>query len=85
MRWKGKLVRNFKKFTKVKHKGADRLPTIIGGRDLEEYCGTSRRVMDDWLKELREAESQQTQREREAQELFDWQPPARRDKGKPRW
>ena len=85
VRWKGKLVRNFKKFTKVKHKGADRLPTIIGGRDLEEYCGTSRRVMDDWLKELREAESQQTQREREAQELFDWQPPARRDKGKPRW
>ena len=85
VRWKGKLVRNFKKFTKVKHMGADRLPTIIGGRDLEEYCGTSRKVMDDWLKELQEAESQQTQREREAQELFDWQPPARRGKGKPRW
>ena len=85
VRWKGKLVRNFKKFTKVMHKGADRLPTIIGGRDLEEYCGTSRKVMDDWLKELQEAESQQMQQEREAQELFDWQPPARRGKGKPRW
>ena len=76
-RWKGKLVRNVKRFTKVRHTGADRLPTIIGGRDLEEHCGASRKVMEDWLKELQDAESQQTQREREAQELFDWQPPTR--------
>ena len=73
-RWEGRLVRNVKRFSKVKHVGADRLPTIIGGRDLEAHCGETRKVMEDWLRELTEAEGRLSQQEKEADELFNWQP-----------
>nr|KAG5710889.1 hypothetical protein BaRGS_027040 [Batillaria attramentaria] len=82
MRWRGRLVPNYKKFRKVLHAGAGQLPRIIGGRDLVEHCGESRKEMDDWLKEMQRAESQTTQREREALELFDYQPAAARKKSR---
>lgn len=74
VKWEGKLVRNFKRFSKVLHTGANRLPRIIGGRDLVEYLGQSRKELDDWLRENQIAESQQLQRDREAEELFEWKP-----------
>lgn len=74
MMWKGKLVPNFKKFCKVPHAGAGQLPRIIGGRDLEEHCRSSRKEMDNWLQDMQRVETQQTQRDREAQELFNYQP-----------
>ena len=80
--WEGKLVRNFKKFNKVKNAGADALPRIIGGRDLEEFCQSTNKVMDDWLKQMQEEETQRTEREKEAQDLFNWRPTVRGRKGK---
>ncbi|XP_076437770.1 uncharacterized protein LOC143276963 [Babylonia areolata] len=73
-RWKGRVVPNFKKFAKVQHAGADRLPRIIGGRDLEEHSRCSSKLMDEWLKDLTDAESQQQQKDKEAQRLFEWRP-----------
>lgn len=73
MLWERRLVHNFKKFRKYKHPGAGRLPRIIGGSDLTEHCAESKKL-DGWLKELQVAESQESQREKETDALFDWKP-----------
>ncbi|XP_046365515.2 nibrin-like [Haliotis rufescens] len=75
--WNGKLVKNFKRFRKSSHAGANFLPRIIGGSDLVEHMGSQRREMDDWFRDARQAESQENEREREAEDLFNWEPTSR--------
>lgn len=70
--WNGHMVRNVKRFCKVLHAGAHQLPRIIGGRDLQEHCAQSKTKMDEWLMEPQQIENEQSQREKEMQELFDW-------------
>ncbi|KAK3578458.1 hypothetical protein CHS0354_038545 [Potamilus streckersoni] len=74
VRWKGKLVKNFKKFRKNGLGGTNSMPRIIGGRDLEIHVSANKKEIDDWFKEALEAESQHTADERRAQELFEWEP-----------
>ncbi|XP_067651141.1 nibrin-like [Haliotis asinina] len=75
--WNGKLVKNFKRFRKSSHAGANFLPRIIGGSDLVEHAGSQRRELDDWFRDALQAESQENEREREAQDLFNWEPTGR--------
>ncbi|XP_046549525.1 LOW QUALITY PROTEIN: nibrin-like [Haliotis rubra] len=75
--WNGKLVKNFKRFRKSSHAGANFLPRIIGGSDLVEHAGSQRRELDDWFRDALQAESQENEREREAQDLFNWEPTSR--------
>lgn len=77
-RWKGKVVRNMKKFRKVHPSGHMGLPTIIGGSDLEVYVPQRSKEMDDWFKETMQAESQHASEDKRAQELFDFDPSRRR-------
>ncbi|XP_041375174.1 nibrin-like isoform X2 [Gigantopelta aegis] len=65
---------------KINHAGSNRLPNIIGGSDLVIHSGSQRRDLDDWFKEALDAESQQQERDREAQDLFNWEPSASRRK-----
>ncbi|XP_062584813.1 uncharacterized protein LOC134246462 [Saccostrea cucullata] len=74
IRWKGKLVRNFKKFKKNQNCGSNGLPRIIGGSDLQPYVPAQSKEVEQWFREAREAESQETEAERRAQELFDFEP-----------
>ncbi|XP_061189809.1 uncharacterized protein LOC133197687 [Saccostrea echinata] len=73
-RWKGKLVRNFKKFKKNQNCGSSGLPRIIGGSDLQPHVPAQSKEVEEWFREAREAESQETEAERRAQELFDFEP-----------
>ncbi|OWF40288.1 Nibrin [Mizuhopecten yessoensis] len=73
-RWKGSIVKNFKKFKKAGFAGLDRLPNIIGGSDLVPHAASQRRELDEWFKEAQEAESQHSEANRRAQELFEWEP-----------
>ena len=54
--WNGQTVRNFKSFRKVKHHGADRLPRIIGGRDLRVYRNDGDRAVKGGLDDEQRAE-----------------------------
>ncbi|XP_052229879.1 nibrin-like isoform X6 [Dreissena polymorpha] len=49
-RWKGKMVRNFKKFKKTNHAGSQSLPNIIGGSDLEVHLAQRSKELDDWFR-----------------------------------
>ncbi|XP_069135203.1 nibrin-like [Argopecten irradians] len=73
-RWKDRVVKNFKKFKKAGVAGLDRLPNIIGGSDLVPHQTSQRRELDEWFKEAQQAESQQSEANRRAQELFEWEP-----------
>lgn len=77
-RWKGKVVRNFKKFKKTSHAGSQGLPKIIGGSDLQVHVAKRSKELDDWFRESIQAESQHTAEEKRAQELFNFDPSARR-------
>ncbi|XP_064611382.1 nibrin-like [Liolophura sinensis] len=70
--WKGKKVRNFKKFRKSQHVGCGSLPQIIGGSDLEPHVNNPREELDQWYSEALQAESQQNEADRMASQLFDW-------------
>uniref|UniRef100_A0A8W8KJ51 Nibrin C-terminal domain-containing protein n=1 Tax=Magallana gigas TaxID=29159 RepID=A0A8W8KJ51_MAGGI len=74
IKWKGKLVKNFKKFKKNQNCGSNGLPRIIGGSDLQPHVPSQRKEVEDWFREALEAESQQSEAERRAQELFDYEP-----------
>lgn len=74
IRWKGKLVKNFKKFKKNQNCGSNGLPHIIGGSDLQPHVPSQRKEVEDWFREALETESQQSEAERRAQELFDYEP-----------
>ncbi|KAL5022308.1 hypothetical protein ScPMuIL_001463 [Solemya velum] len=69
--WKGKVVRNFKRFRKSEHAGSGQLPRIIGGSDLVVHAGSQRKELDDWFKEAVQAESQQSEEDRRARDLFE--------------
>ncbi|XP_045192150.2 nibrin-like [Mercenaria mercenaria] len=77
-RWKGKVVRNYKKFKKTDHAGSQGLPNIIGGSDLEVHVAKRSKELDDWFRESVQAETEHNAEERRAQELFDFDPSARR-------
>lgn len=69
-----KPVKNFKKFRKVFSKG-NRLPHIIGGRDLVAYNSNSSKAFEDWLNENPDTQPEDT----EEGGIFDWDPkPSRR-------
>ncbi|KAK3083896.1 hypothetical protein FSP39_004849 [Pinctada imbricata] len=70
-RWKGKLVKNFKKFRKSSHAGAGSLPRIIGGSDLEPHIASRSKEIEDWFREEERALSQKSEMERQADELFE--------------
>lgn len=80
VKWKGKLVRSFKKFRKTENAGANSLPRIIGGSDLIAHTATNRKDLDDWFKEAIQAESQQNESEKKAQDLFNWEPNKKRSR-----
>ncbi|CAH1778763.1 unnamed protein product, partial [Owenia fusiformis] len=69
--WKGKRVRNFKRFSKTTHAGAGGVPRIIGGRDLEWHSNKQRQELDDWFNQELQIESQQDQDELLANKLFE--------------
>ncbi|XP_060590828.1 nibrin-like isoform X2 [Ruditapes philippinarum] len=77
-RWKGKIVRNFKKFKKTDHAGSQGLPNIIGGSDLEVHVAKRSKELDDWFRESLQTETEHNAEEKRAQDLFDFDPSARR-------
>ncbi|KAJ8312627.1 hypothetical protein KUTeg_010000 [Tegillarca granosa] len=54
LKWKGKLVKNFKKFKKTGHAGSNELPRIIGGSDLEAHIASERKEIDEWFRDALE-------------------------------
>ncbi|XP_063396332.1 nibrin-like [Mytilus trossulus] len=80
VKWKGKLVRSYKKFRKTENAGANSLPRIIGGSDLIAHTATNRKDLDDWFKEAIQAESQTNESEKKAQDLFNWEPNKKRSR-----
>ncbi|XP_060072738.1 nibrin-like isoform X2 [Ylistrum balloti] len=72
--WKGCIVKNFKKFKKAGVASLDRLPKIIGGSGLIPHVTSQRQELDEWFREAQQAESQQSEANRRAQELFEWEP-----------
>lgn len=64
-----KPVKNFKKFRKVLST-ANRLPHIIGGRDLVAYNSNSSKAFEDWLNENPDTQPEDT----EEGGIFDWDP-----------
>lgn len=78
MRWKGKIVQNYKKFKKTSQCGSQGLPNIIGGSDLEVHVAKRSKEIDDWFRESIQVESQHNAEDRRAQELFDFDPNAKR-------
>ncbi|KAK2186458.1 hypothetical protein NP493_199g02069 [Ridgeia piscesae] len=69
--WKGKHVRNFKKFRKVRQVGASGLPRIIGRSDLEVHRNSDQRDVEDVFMHEIQAESQQQDSNKMADELFE--------------
>ncbi|KAK6177872.1 hypothetical protein SNE40_012747 [Patella caerulea] len=80
IKWKGQLVKNYKKFKKVQHAGSHALPNIIGGSDLQVHEVERSKDLENWFQQSMQAESQQNEQEKEAQELFDFQPKHSRKK-----
>ncbi|XP_059176105.1 nibrin-like isoform X2 [Physella acuta] len=64
--------RNFKKFQKNKNVGAGKLPTIIGGRDLEVYLGNKQKDFEDIFSNCLAIEKERQAEEKRTRELFDW-------------
>ncbi|XP_052229867.1 nibrin-like isoform X4 [Dreissena polymorpha] len=71
-RWKGKMVRNFKKFKKTNHAGSQSLPNIIGGSDLEVHLAQRSKELDDWFRETNQSQSQLSRDEERAEQLFNF-------------
>ncbi|KAL4235286.1 hypothetical protein ACF0H5_006923 [Mactra antiquata] len=70
-RWKGRIVRNFKKFRKTQHEGSQGLPNIIGGTDLEVHTAKRSKELDDFFKESLQNEDRHNADDRKMQQLFD--------------
>lgn len=70
--YRGKLVRDFKKFKKNALARGFSLPRIIGGSDLVTHVISRSKEIDEWMRQSKEQESQQNEDERRAEELFNW-------------
>ncbi|XP_005099806.1 nibrin [Aplysia californica] len=65
-------LKNFKKFRKTEHAGTGKLPTIIGGRDLEVYLGNRHKDIEDLFSVGLAEENRQRMEDKRNQDLFDW-------------
>ncbi|XP_052818787.1 nibrin-like isoform X2 [Mya arenaria] len=71
-RWRGKVVRNYKKFRKNSNAGCEALPRIIGGSDLEVHVAQRSKELDDWFRDTMQAESQQSKDDEKAEQMFNF-------------
>jgi len=65
-------LKNFKKFKKTQHAGSGRLPTIIGGRDLEVYSGDRHQDIEELFRRGLEEEEHHQKAKKRADEMFNW-------------
>jgi len=65
-------LKNFKKFKKTEHAGAGKLPTIIGGRDLEVHTGSRHKDIEDLFRQGMEDEEIHLKSKKQADQMFNW-------------
>ncbi|GFS23386.1 nibrin-like [Elysia marginata] len=70
--------KNFKMFKKTENAGAGKLPTIIGGRDLEEHTGNVHKDLEDLFTKGLARQNEQDEEERQNRDLFDWDTKSRK-------
>ncbi|BFZ13436.1 hypothetical protein BsWGS_16475 [Bradybaena similaris] len=78
----GKGQNNFKKFRKTQHAGAGRLPTIIGGSDLEVYLGSKHKNIEDLFAAGLAEENERQEKELRDGDLFNWDERTRKTSNK---
>lgn len=71
-------LKNFKKFKKVTFPGAGKLPHIIGGSDLIAHNARKNTELEEWLRQEMEVQIQQAKEESLADDLFRYNPNAKR-------
>ncbi|XP_058524794.1 nibrin-like isoform X3 [Ochotona princeps] len=71
-------LKNFKKFKKVTFPGAGRMPHIIGGSDLIAHNARKNTELEEWLRQEMEVQIQHAKEESLADDLFRYNPNAKR-------
>ncbi|CAG5116629.1 unnamed protein product [Candidula unifasciata] len=78
----GKGQPNFKRFKKTQNAGSGRLPTIIGGSDLEVHLGSKHQNIEDLFSASLAQENERQEKDLRDADLFNWDERTRKTSNK---